>query len=188
VALGLTPLSDAENEAQEVAAMFSGARRLQDNEATLSAIRASMRESSVFHFAGHAISSSQRNGLVLADSDRATKSPVLFGERNFASRDVQKLQLAVLSACNTAGEAENSRSGTEGLREALLRAGVPHVIASRWTVDSVETANLMRTFYVRLIAGSNPAGALREARVALASQRASVHPYYWSAFALWGTS
>jgi CHAT domain-containing protein/tetratricopeptide (TPR) repeat protein len=188
LAPSLTPLSDAENEAQEVAAMFSGARRLRDNEATLSAIRASMRESSVFHFAGHAISSSQRNGLVLAESDPATKSPVLFGERNLASRDVQKLQLAVLSACNTAGETENSRSGTEGLREALLRAGVPHVIASRWTVDSVETANLMRTFYVRLIAGSNPASALREARVALASQRASVHPYYWSAFALWGTS
>ena len=187
VALGLTPLSDAENEAQAVAAMFSGARRLQDKDATRSAIRASMRETTVFHFAGHAISSSQRNGLVLAQVDPATKSAVLFGERDLASRDVQKLQLAVLSACSTAGETENSNSGTEGLGEVLLRDGVPHVIASRWTVDSLETANLMKVFYVRLIAGSNPANALHEARAALALQPASVHPHYWSAFALWGT-
>ena len=188
VAPGLTPLSDAENEARAVAAIFSRARRLQDHEATLSAIRAAMRESSVFHFAGHAISSSQRNGLVLAEVDPATKSTVLFGERDLGSRDVQKLQLAVLSACNTADETENSGSGTEGLGEALLRDGVPHIIASRWTVDSVETANLMKVFYVRLMAGSNPASALHEARAVLASQPASVHPYYWSAFALWGTS
>jgi CHAT domain-containing protein/tetratricopeptide (TPR) repeat protein len=188
VAPGLAPLGDAENEAQAVAAMFSSARLLQNAEATLTGIRADIRESSVFHFAGHAIASSQRNGLLLAEGDPVTNSPVLIGEHDFASRDVQKLELAVLSACNTASETENSNAGTEGLGEALLRAGVPHVIASRWAVDSFETASLMRTFYVSLLAGSSPAGALRRARVALASQPASVHPYYWSAFALWGTS
>jgi CHAT domain-containing protein len=188
VAPGLTPLGDAENEAQSVAAVFSGARLLQGSEATLSAIRTALRGKAVFHFAGHAVASSQRNGLVLAESDPATNSLRLIGEHSVSPRDVRELQLAVLSACNTGNETQSTRPGTEGLADTLLRAGVPHVIASRWKVDSVETASFMKIFYASLLAGNKPASALHEARAALASQPVSAHPYYWAAFALQGVS
>ena len=184
----LAPLNDAENEARSVAAMFSSARLLHGSEATLSAIRIALRGKAVFHFAGHAVATLQRSGLVLAENDPATNSPRLMDEHSIAPRDASDLQLAVLSACNTGREAESSSPGTEGLGDALLRAGVPHVIASRWKIDSSETAHFMKVFYQSSLAGNRPASALHEARAALASQPASAHPYYWSAFALQGTT
>lgn len=188
VVAGLTPLSDAENEAKSVADMFSGARLLQGNEATLSAIRTALRGKVIFHFAGHAVASLQRIGLVLSESDPATKSPRLMNGQSIASPEIIDLQLAVLSACNTGSESQSSSSGTEDLGNALLRAGVPHVIASRWKVDSSETANFMRALYSSLLAGNKPARALHDARATLASLPDSIHPYFWSAFALHGTT
>ncbi len=85
---GLTPLVDADIEAQTVANGFQSAHWLQGTNATLSAIRKEIRGSVVFHFAGHAISSPQRSGLVLAETDpdthvsRLVDAESLSGERN----------------------------------------------------------------------------------------------------------
>jgi len=183
---GFTPLTDANNEAQAVATNFSSPRWLQDRDATLSAIRRGIRDISVFHFAGHAIASPLRSGLVLAELDSDFQHPRLVGAESFPARDVGTLQLVVLSACHTNGEGEVGGSGTESLTDALLHAGVPHVIASRWNVDSRETAELMQQFYSHLLAGSDVANAMHAAELALASHPASAHPYYWAAFELRG--
>ena len=142
----------------------------------------------MFHFAGHAVASVQHSGLVLAEMDPKTATTRLVTGENISLQDVSNLQLAVLSACSTGIEAQNNRPGTEGLTNALLRAGVPHVIVTRWNVDSAETANFMKSFYASLLAGNVPARALRAARATLVSRPASTHPYFWSAFVLHGTS
>jgi CHAT domain-containing protein len=183
---GFTPLTDAENEAQGVATSFSSPRWLQDRDATLSSIRRDIRDTSVFHFAGHAIASPLRSGLVLAELDPNLQRPRLVGAESFAARDLGALQLVVLSACHTNSEAEVGGSGTESLTDALLHAGVPHVLASRWNVDSRETSELMQQFYSHLLAGNNVADAIHAAQLALASHPASAHPYYWAAFELRG--
>ena len=187
-ALGLPQLVDAEDEARSVAHMFSGAQLLEGNEVTLLAIHRSLRGKAVFHFAGHALASAQRSGLAIAESDPITKGPRLISADSITARDASDLQLVVLSACNTSNENQIVGSGTEDIEEALLRAGVPHVIASRWKVDSVETASFMKMFYASLLAGNKVANALQVARTTLSSQPASGHPYYWSAFALQGTN
>jgi len=184
---GFTPLSDADDEAQAVADRFSSAVWLKNSSATLSAIRQNLRGASVFHFAGHAVASPQRSGLVLAELEPGTHWSRLVGGKSFVARETGGLQLAVLSACHTKGDTQVGSSGTESLVESLLSAGVPHVVASRWNVDSRETAAFMKQFYAHLIDGSGVADAMHAAQLALASQPTSAHPYYWSAFELQGT-
>jgi len=183
---GLAPLSDAEDEAREVAGRFSSAHWLQGSEATLLAIQSEIRVATVFHFAGHAVSSSSRSGLVLADRDPNTQRARLLDAESVASKPLPHLQLAVLSACNTGTNEEALGSGTESLSESLLNSGTPHVIASRWNVDSTETAHFMNIFYAHLLSGETPANSMRTAQLALASSPTSAHPYYWSAFELEG--
>jgi CHAT domain-containing protein/tetratricopeptide (TPR) repeat protein len=184
--LGMTPLADAQDEAQTVAQRFSSAHWLQSDSATLSAIRREIRGASVFHFAGHAVASPLRTGLVLSDVDPRSGYSRLIGGESLAPGDIDSLQLAVLSACHTSANSEIGRSGTETFAQSLLYAGVPHVVASRWNVDSRETAEFMNRFYARLLTGSDVATSMRTAQLALASQPASAHPYYWSAFELQG--
>lgn len=184
---GLTPLTDAETEAESVAGRFGAARLLRGDDATLSAIRHDIRDAAVLHFAGHALSSTLRTGLVLAELDPSTQRSRLITAGSFSLKDTNHLQLVVLSACHTAAGSLPESSGTENLVQFLLHADVPHVIASRWNVDSSQTSNLMTHFYERLLSGSDAASSLRDAELALASRPNSAHPYYWSAFELEGT-
>jgi CHAT domain-containing protein len=183
---GLMPLADADNEAQAVVDGFLSARWLQGRNATLAAIRQEIRGMVVFHFAGHAVASPLRNGLVLAEFDPDTQYSRLIAAESLSSKETEHLQMAVLSACHTEPESQVGGSGTESLAQALLHAGVPHIIASRWNVDSNETAIFMKKFYNELLAGNDAANSIRAAELTLASRPVSAHPYYWSAFELQG--
>ncbi len=70
------------------------------------------------------------------------------------------LQLAVLSACSTASGSGGS-SGFDSVTDALLRAGVPHVVASRWAVDSAETQRFVEDFYRNALSGQTVSDAIR---------------------------
>ena len=183
---GWTALTDAEREAQTVAESFRAARWLKGPDASLSSIRQNMRGVSVFHFAGHAVASPERDGLALAERDPLTQRARLLNAQTLRGGDAARLELAVLSACQTGNRPDAANSGNEGLAKALLHAGVPHVIASRWNIDSAQTATLMKEFYARLLTGEEVANSLRTAELALASQPTSAHPYYWAAFELQG--
>jgi CHAT domain-containing protein len=183
---GMTPIADAEIEAQTVATGFRSAHWLQGTDATLSSIRKEIRGSVVFHFAGHAISSPQRSGLMLSEIDPDTNLSRLVDAESFRAKEIGSLQLAVLSACQTDGEADPGSSGTDSLVETLLHAGVPHVVASRWNVDSRETAEFMKNFYAELLTGNSVSKSIHKARLTLASQSRYAHPYYWAAFTLTG--
>jgi CHAT domain-containing protein len=182
----LPMLADADDEAETVARMFTSAARLQGGEATLAATRSGIRGARVFHFAGHASASIQRSGLMLAEVDPATTRARLIGAESFSADEVRTLDLAVLSACNTEGEATVGNSGTERLSVSLLHDGVPHVVATRWNVDSSETAGFMKQFYTRLLAGSGVADSMHSARLAMIAEPSLSHPYYWAAFELQG--
>ena len=182
---GLTPLDDAEYEARSVAAAFRAPNSLRDKGANLAVIRREIREAEVFHFAGHAVASPERTGLVLEELDPEENRSRLIDARSFKSSETSALQLAVLSACNSNGERDLD-SGTEPVASSLLRLGVPHVVASRWKVDSRATSDFMKRFYVTLLAGADVANAMHAAQMALASQPTWAHPYYWAAFELHG--
>jgi CHAT domain-containing protein/cytochrome c-type biogenesis protein CcmH/NrfG len=184
-------LVDADSEGQAVADGFAFARQLKGEAASLSAIDRELAGTLVFHFAGHALASSQRSGLLLGEVDPdtlASQTPHarMLSAATFPLARTQNLELAVLSACETAGENRIAGAGTENLADTLLRANVPHVIASRWKVDSRQTAEYMKQFYTHLLSGDEVSKASHAALLVLASRPASAHPYYWAPFELLG--
>jgi CHAT domain-containing protein len=184
---GLIPLPDVAGEADAVASGFHPARLLKGGEATLRAVRSELPGVSVFHFAGHALVGPERTGLLLAGNSEGGQANTLplMDAAVIRQLQLQSLQLAVLSACNTASGSGGS-SGFDSVTDALLRAGVPHVVASRWAVDSAESQRFVMSFYDDALSGQSVSEAVRRtSRSMLANPRTS-HPYYWSAFAAYG--
>jgi CHAT domain-containing protein len=184
-------LVDVDSEARAVADRFSSAYQLKGEDASLSTIGRELPGTLVFHFAGHAVASSQRSGLLLGKVESKTPASQrphaqILSADTFPVAKTQNLQLAVLSACETAGGSRIAVAGNESLAETLVRANVPHVIASRWKVDSRETAEYMGAFYTELLAGNSVSQSIHKAQLTLASQSSSAHPYYWAAFELTG--
>jgi len=188
VASRFSPLPDADREASSIAARFRHSRLLSGREVTSSAIRQELARSDVFHFAGHAVSGVKQSGLVLAspsESDENADEPRLLSASDLQSAMLQRLQLVVLSACATA-ETEKGFGVPDTLVRSFLRAGVPHVVASRWPVDSRLTERTMAEFYTRLFEGLPIAVALQQAGHKLQTQPGTAHPYYWAAFGSYG--
>jgi CHAT domain-containing protein/tetratricopeptide (TPR) repeat protein len=188
VASRFSPLPDADREARGVAARFRHSRLLSGREVTSPAIRQELSRSQVFHFAGHAVSSAKESGLVLASlsgPDGNDDEATLLSASDLEEAVLRHLQLVVLSACATA-ETEKAFTEPGTLVRSFLRAGVPHVVASRWPVDSHTTEHVMVEFYSYLFTGLPAARALQQAAGKVRLQPATSHPYYWAAFSSYG--
>jgi CHAT domain-containing protein/predicted Zn-dependent protease len=188
VASRYPPLPDADREARSVASQFRRSRLLLGTEVTSLAIQQALSRTQVFHFAGHAVSGVKQSGLVLASvagPDGDDDEPTLLSASDLDNALLQRLQLVVLSACTTA-ESEKGFTGPDTLVRSFLRAGVPHVVASRWPVDSSTTQRTMTEFYKALFRGQPSTKALQQAANTLRLQPSTSHPYYWAAFGSYG--
>ena len=107
------------------------------------------------------------------------------GASQLQPKELQKLRLVVLSACAT-GVAPQGMDDPDSLVRVFLRAGVPHVLASSWRVDSQVTTDLMSDFYSGLMRGDSVAEAFASAQKAIRSRPETSHPYYWASFAQFG--
>ncbi len=173
-----SPLPDAISEGEMVARNLHSAHLLAGPAATISATVLHLRGASVFHFAGHALSSSHQTGLLLSDGMLTASS--------LSRPELARMQLAVFSACNTQDGSNGAASDTDSLVRTFLRAGVPHVVASRWNVDSTATNLFMDSFYRALLNGTSVADSIHQAQSNLRSRSGMAHPYYWSAFTTFG--
>jgi CHAT domain-containing protein/cytochrome c-type biogenesis protein CcmH/NrfG len=182
---GLIPLPDVSAEADAVAARFRITRVLKGHEATLTSVRRELSGASVFHFAGHSLDARQGAGLLLESSAEGANTLHLVDASVVRQLRLQSLQLAVLSACST-GFSGGGSSGFDNFADALLRAGVPHVIASRWAVDSVVTRGFVHDFYANALSGQTVSEAIRRTSQKMLSDPTTAHPYYWAAFAAYG--
>ena len=174
----LPPLPDVVSEAELVAGKFRSADLLISRNATLNETLARITTSTVFHFAGHASNLSVKPGLLLFDATLTV--------RTLEDANPSKMQLAVLSACDTedgAGLPGDSNS----VAGHLIRIGVPRVVASRWNVDSNSTREFMRLFYDHLLSGTTVEKAIYEAQSAMRAQRDRLHPFFWAAFTAFGS-
>jgi CHAT domain-containing protein len=109
-------------------------------------------------------------GLLLAGADAPKKAgpdgAILTGEA-IASLDLSRLELAVLSACQTGLGEVADRECVFNLQYAFHLAGCSNVVASLWSVPDEPTAALMALFYRELQAGKSPLEALRAAQLYL---------------------
>jgi CHAT domain-containing protein len=180
---GLPPLSGVAEEADAVAGGFHSPRVLHGSEATLRVIKEDLPSAAVFHFAGHSLLTPDHSGLLLENTGPRTEIPSLLDAAAVRKLNVHNLQLAFLSACSTESGAGSS-GGFNSITEALLRAGVPHVVASRWEV--METRGFIDNFYRSALSGQPVSEAIRGASRNMLADPRTAHPYYWSAFAAYG--
>lgn len=138
---------------------------------------------------------------------------ILTGEA-IAGLDLSKMELAVLSACQTGLGVTRGLEGNFSLARAFHTAGARDVVVSRWLVNDFATAELMKLFYTNLWKEQMaPIDALREAQLKLyhdphaipqayrgtraigppqervvitADSSAKLKPYYWASFVVSG--
>ncbi|HEX7448740.1 MAG TPA: CHAT domain-containing tetratricopeptide repeat protein [Pirellulales bacterium] len=92
----------------------------------------------------------------------------ILSAEQIAGLPLDKLELAVLSACDTGLGEVAGGEGVFGLQRAFHQAGAANVVASLWKIDDQATAALMRLFYFKLFRENKaPLAALREAQLAI---------------------
>ena len=132
------------------------------------------------------------SGLALAGANRRAKvgmdeeDGVLTAEE-IAALDLQGVEWAVLSACDTGVGEVQVGEGVLGLRRAFEVAGARTVIMSLWPVDDRATRSWMRALYDgRFARDLGTPEAVRAASLELLRDRRakglSTHPYYWAGF------
>jgi CHAT domain-containing protein len=180
-------------EAEQILALVPTTERMQAFDFAANRAIATSPELSqyrIVHFATHGILNStqpQLSGLVLSLVDEKGTSQNGF----LQLRDVFNLnlpaELVVLSACETGLGEDVKGEGLVGLTRGFMYAGSPRVLVSLWSVSDRATAELMATFYKKMLQdGLKPAAALRAAQLEMWQQKQWQAPYYWAAFTLQG--
>lgn len=145
---------------------------------------------SILHFATHGLLNQKKpenSGFYLS-----LVSPDGRPQNGFITmQDVYDLKtpvdLAVLSACQTALGKDVRGEGLIGLTRGFMHAGASSVVASLWKVDDEATAELMKYFYTNMLKdGMRPAEALRAAQNTLRQKPEWRSPHFWAAFTLQG--
>jgi CHAT domain-containing protein len=132
------------------------------------------------------------SGLAFAGANRRT-APTASGEdgiliaEEVAALNLQGVEWAVLSACDTGLGEIKAGEGVFGLRRAFQIAGARTVIMSLWSVDDQATRLWMRALYEgRLQKHLSTADAMHQASLSvLRARRArgqSTNPFYWAGF------
>jgi CHAT domain-containing protein len=148
------------------------------------------------------------SGLALSDANRAPKpgeEDGILTALEVSEMDLTRLELAVLSACETGLGKVAGGEGLLGMQRAFQAAGARSVIASLWKVDDEATRRLMTDFYAaawdtRKVVSR--AEALRQAQLRMLREGRKrgvgpkeekiegkggrLPPYYWAAFVLSG--
>jgi CHAT domain-containing protein len=132
------------------------------------------------------------SGLALAGANRRAAAGPNEDDGVLTAEEVSALNLegvewAVLSACDTGLGEVKAGEGVFGLRRAFQVAGVRTVIMSLWSVDDQATRVWMRALYQgRLQKGLSTAEAMHNASLSVLRERRarhqSTHPFYWAAF------
>ncbi|HSM07301.1 MAG TPA: CHAT domain-containing protein, partial [Longimicrobiales bacterium] len=159
----LPPLPEARQEARWVSRTARDSELLLGSEATEAAFRqADLARASIVHFAGHAVvGAGPASGTVLVLAPGDGHDGLLTADE--IGRLPLRADLAVLSACETAGGRLVRGEGLLGLSQPMLSAGVRTVVAGHWRVPDRPTRELIQDFYLALGRGLPVDVALRNA-------------------------
>ncbi|MEA2488645.1 MAG: hypothetical protein QOH21_437, partial [Acidobacteriota bacterium] len=183
--LGLGRLPAARAEVAVLRGFYPRGETLQDTAATIPRFFAAAKQSTIIHFAGHAVT----------DTERPSDSKLLFAKTRksngqltatalLQNAKLDQTRLVVLAACSSAGGAPVGADGLAPLVRPFVAAGVPAVVGSLWNVGDTPAAELLTNFHLHFRKGLDAATALRRA------QRTALHegnplmrePFTWAAF------
>jgi CHAT domain/Tetratricopeptide repeat len=135
---------------------------------TLSALQRPLRlrEYHVLHFVGHGAFDEDAQDGALALEDRDGKTRLVTGrDLGLMIRGHRSLRLAVLNACEGARSAREDPFG--GVAQALVRQGIPAVIAMQFEISDLAAVVFGHSFYQAIADGLPVDVAMVEARRAM---------------------
>ncbi|WP_226889152.1 CHAT domain-containing protein [Nostoc sp. MG11] len=136
----------------------------------------------VVHLATHGQFSSLAENTYILAADGPIK--VKYFDSFLRSQDKTRVELLVLSACQTA--AGDNRAAL-GLAGASVRAGARSTLASLWQIDDESTALFVSAFYRELKGGKiTKAEAVHRAQLQLLKHANYQAPSFWAAYVLIG--
>jgi CHAT domain-containing protein/Flp pilus assembly protein TadD len=137
---------------------------LLDRDFTRSNLSNNLNNRNILHIATHGKfdpTNPKGSFLVLGNGD---KLPIA----DISTLDYSKLDLVVLSACQTAlGNPDQDGTEIPGISSHFLNNGAASVMASLWSVDDSSTALMMQSFYRNLSQNKPKNEALRQAQLDL---------------------
>lgn len=164
----LVPLPGAAREARAVSVLDLQSRLLLGEQATKDRFFREAAGLDVVHFAGHVLGNQDRpelSMLVLApDRGRNAHSGAVYASE-IATRDLNGLELVVLSACGTGLGANHGPVGLGGLAWSFLAAGARQVVTAIWRIEDGPTSDFMIDFHGRLRTEANATTALRQVQL-----------------------
>jgi CHAT domain-containing protein/tetratricopeptide (TPR) repeat protein len=138
----------------------------------------------------------QLSGLALAGANRRQTATLDDEDGILTAEEISSLNLngvdwAVLSACDTGLGVIQPGEGVLGFRRSFQAAGARTVIMSLWSVDDESTRQWMKRLYQeKFRRGIATAEAVRAASLGLLHDRRaqgqSTHPFYWAGFVATG--
>jgi CHAT domain-containing protein len=141
-------------------------------------LRGLLAQADGIHYVGHGLEDTP------SQSEQNAGDPML----KLSIGTLPHTRLAVLAACQTLHEREDTAVDVPSFARIVMAAGATHVLATQWDVDSRMTSQLMQHFYAALAAGASFSDALRQSQQSLQHEPTSAHPYFWSGFQLVGSS
>lgn len=178
-------LPKATVEVKNLSNIIKNATLYLEDQATEDKAKNSLENFKYIHFATHGIldyTNIQKSFLLFKKSE-TEDGHLSIEEINGLS--ISGCDLVTLSACETAVSQETSKGWYISPANSFLANRVKSVIASLWPVDDDATSILMTTFYQN-IQTMPKALALRKAQETLSKTPGYSHPYFWSAFVLYG--
>lgn len=118
------------------------------------------------HFIGHGqLEPESGDGLLLLEDERGLTAPMTGRDLAIQLADRTSLRWVFLNACSTGSSPTRRPFG--GLAAALLRTGVPAVVAMQRRVSDLAAVVFSRTVYQRLADGDGIDTAVSEGRLAI---------------------
>lgn len=176
-------LKGTEIEAETISKIFPNSEKDIGTNATLETFKNRASLFSILHLGTHGCFS--LNGCRNLDMKPNT---ILFANNqqyniaDAALLGLKNTELIILSACETAKEANSNGQEISGLAYVLERAGSKSVIASLWSAEDTTSAEIMGQFYQNLKDGMTKSEAMRQAKI----NQIKRHPFFWSPFILIG--
>ena len=179
-------LDGAEAEAKAIAQLIPGSETFLEQKATLNAFKTQAPRFPFLHLATHGCFDPQgcpsinmrANTLLFADQQYNIADAALLGLTN--------TELIVLSACQTAQQADANGEEISGLAYLFERAGARAVIATLWSAEDTATKEIMVQFYENLHQGMSKSEALHQAKWSYLKDHPYNHPFFWAPLVLIG--
>lgn len=158
--------------------------------ASESVVKSRMEGFNILHLAVHGVADTAANlgsHLLFRTAGDSIEDGTLYAHELYGL-NANKLDLVVLSACESGIGKEQQGEGIMSMARGFLYAGCPSLTMSLWRIDDKSSAQLMALFYQGLSDGKRIDDALAEAKRAYLKSvnMFNSHPTYWAAFMVVG--